>query len=103
MTIGSTYTSEYHPHPLTFVQKTEESPICRGCLIDLDDVVLECSQCKFNVHPPRPYFPDCLWMLSELETKPEPGPATDLAFYLIASDEIYWQLPLLLLFWQSSP
>jgi hypothetical protein len=42
-------------------------------------------------------------MLSELETKPEPGPATDLAFYLIASDEIYWQLPLLLLFWQSSP
>jgi len=27
-------------------------------------------------------------MLSELETKPEPGPATDLAFYLIASDEI---------------
>jgi hypothetical protein len=67
MTIGSTYTSEYHPHPLTFVQKkTEDSPKCHACSNDLDDVVLECSQCKFSIHPPRPYFPDCLWGLSEL-------------------------------------
>jgi hypothetical protein len=72
MTIGSTYTSEYHPHPLTFVQKsTEHSPKCHACGDDLDDVALKCSQCKFNVHPPRPYFPDCLWRLSEYEPKPE--------------------------------
>jgi len=67
MTIGSTYTSEYHPHPLTFVQKkTEDSSECPACEYDLGDVVLECSRCKFNIHPPRPYFQDCLWALSEI-------------------------------------
>jgi hypothetical protein len=77
MTNGSTYTSEYHPHPLTFVQKkTRDFPECHVYGYDLDNVVLKCSQCKFSVHHPRPYFPDCLWMLneSEFESKFEPEP-----------------------------
>jgi hypothetical protein len=89
MVIGSTHTSEYHRHPLTFVQKTEDSistyvskyyrhpfslfkviedsPKCQGCGELLDGVALECSECKFSVHPPRPYFPDCLWKVSNQE------------------------------------
>jgi hypothetical protein len=62
--IGNTYTSEYHQHPLTFVKKAKKYK-CKGCWKLLDDVALECSQCKFNVHPPRPYFSDCLWELCE--------------------------------------
>jgi len=67
ITIGSTYTSEYHEHPFTFVQKTRESPECQDCWKPFDDVTLECSRCKISVHPPRPYFPDCMWKLSERE------------------------------------
>jgi hypothetical protein len=53
ITIGSTYKSEYHEHPLTFVQKNKYSyQFCRGCYEDfLDEVALECSECKFKVHP----------------------------------------------------
>ncbi|XP_059429338.1 uncharacterized protein LOC132163168 [Corylus avellana] len=65
ITIGSTYKSEYHEHLLTFVQKTEDSLECDACSDEFDGVALECSECKFNVHPPRHYYPDCMWILSE--------------------------------------
>jgi hypothetical protein len=66
-TIESTYKSEYHKHALTFVQKTNDSyQYCKGCYKYFhDEVALECSQCKFNVHPPRPYYPDCMWLWNE--------------------------------------
>ncbi|XP_059442036.1 uncharacterized protein LOC132174391 [Corylus avellana] len=63
----STYVSEYYRHPFSLFMKTENSPKCQGCGELLDGVALECSQCKFSVHPPRPYFPDCLWKLSNQE------------------------------------
>jgi hypothetical protein len=55
--IGSTYTSEYHKHPFTFVQKTKESPECQGCRNPFDDVALECSQCKISILPVKVHGP----------------------------------------------
>ncbi|XP_062146785.1 uncharacterized protein LOC133854566 [Alnus glutinosa] len=64
ITIGSTYNSDYHQHPLTCVKKTKNQ-YCHGCHEAFDDVALECSKCHFSVHLPRPYFRDCMWQLSE--------------------------------------
>jgi hypothetical protein len=48
---GRTFIDKEHEHPLTIVQKTEHSPPCDACGRSFHDVAVECSQCKFNVHP----------------------------------------------------
>jgi len=46
-----TYVDEAHQHPLKFVQKSRHSPPCDACGKFFDSVALECTQCKFNIHP----------------------------------------------------
>jgi hypothetical protein len=48
---GRTFIDKDHEHPLTIVQKTKHSSPCDGCGKSfVDNMALECSQCKFNVH-----------------------------------------------------
>jgi hypothetical protein len=52
---GRTFIDKDHEHPLTIVQKTKYSPPCDACGESFVDVALECTKCKFNVHPTNTY------------------------------------------------
>ena len=63
---GRSYTEKDHEHPLTIVQKTKHSPPCDACGKPFDNVALECTQCKFNIHPRASVkWLDCLQKLSK--------------------------------------
>ncbi|XP_062176240.1 uncharacterized protein LOC133881334 [Alnus glutinosa] len=48
---GRTYVDKAHRHPLRFVEKSQHSPPCDLCGKFMNNVALECTQCKFNMHP----------------------------------------------------
>ncbi|KAE8671672.1 hypothetical protein F3Y22_tig00111941pilonHSYRG00081 [Hibiscus syriacus] len=50
--VGSKYTYQDHPHPLTFVRKMHYYPECNDCGEPCQDLALECEEhgCKYIVH-----------------------------------------------------
>ncbi|KAL4639744.1 hypothetical protein ACB092_03G240000 [Castanea dentata] len=52
---GDTYTSDCHPHPLTFIEETEDSPECHNCGDPCKEFILQCVQCNFYIHD------KCVW------------------------------------------
>jgi hypothetical protein len=53
---GRTFIDKDHEHPLTIVQKTKHSSPCNACGMSFVDAALECSQCKFKVHPTQNWW-----------------------------------------------
>ena len=52
---GDTYTFGFHPHPLTFIEETEDSPECHDCGDPCKEFILQCVQCNFYIHD------KCVW------------------------------------------
>ncbi|KAL4639756.1 hypothetical protein ACB092_03G241200 [Castanea dentata] len=52
---GDTYTFGCHPHPLTFIEETEDSHECHDCGDPCKEFILQCVQCNFYIHD------KCVW------------------------------------------
>ena len=56
---GDTYTFDCHPHPLTFIEETQDSPECHDCGDPCKEFILQCVQCDFYIHD------KCVWSEEE--------------------------------------
>jgi hypothetical protein len=48
---GGAYTFDCHEHPLTFIEKTKDHPPCDKCHQPCTELIHQCVQCNFNMHP----------------------------------------------------
>ena len=47
---GGVYTFDCHPHPVTFIKKTENHPSCDKCNSPNENFIYQCVQCNFNMY-----------------------------------------------------
>ena len=47
---GDAYTIDIHPHPLTFIEETKDSPQCDSCGDPCREFFLQCAPCNFYIH-----------------------------------------------------
>ena len=47
---GGAYTFDCHPHPLIFIEKTKDHPLCNKCNESCEELIYQCAQCNFYMH-----------------------------------------------------